>query len=132
MISSSVSHSSPPVPLFDNPVSKIFRDVCCISTKFESILLPPMMLRIENGKRLKKDVKIQFRERCLETYRTYRKFNTIQKTFANRLYVNSTSIRNLSRQPKSNREKNAERIKRVIDTCLDDLDRINYPELSLS
>lgn len=52
-----------------------------------------MMLRIENGKRLKKDVKIQFRERCLETYRTYRKFNTIQKTFANRLYVNSTSIR---------------------------------------
>lgn len=93
MISSSVSHSSPPVPLFDNPVSKIFRDVCCISTKFESIPLPPMMLRIENGKRLKKDVKIQFRERCLETYRTYRKFNTIQKTFANRLYVNSTSIR---------------------------------------
>lgn len=91
-----------------------------------------MMLRIENGKRLKKDVKIQFRERCLETYRTYRKFNTIHKTFANRLYVNSTSIRNLSRQPKSNREKNAVRIKRVIDTCLDDLDRINYPELSLS
>lgn len=42
------------------------------------------------------------------------------------------SVRNLSRQPKSNREKNAERIKRVIDTCLDDLDRINYSELSLS